>query len=105
MLKNILIQYKLASYIKLKVISLTVIKLYFKDNEFVEESKMQLTGTEQAVLEINTETKHAQLEFKGDVTFIGKKVAERQSLSICKSGFLLQSGERIGNGCNLTISS
>ena len=82
---------------------MTVIKLYFKDNEFEEETVMQATGTEQAVLEINTETKQAQLEFKGVITFVSKKVAERQSLSICKSGFLLQSGERVGIGCNLII--
>ena len=81
-----------------------MIKLYFNDNEFVEETEMQVTGTEQAVLEINTETKQANLTFK-EITFVGKKVAERQSLSICKSGFLLQSGERIGIGSDLSISS
>ena len=105
MLKNILIQQRFPTYNKLKVTELTIIKLYFKDDEFVEKTEMQITGNELAVLEINTETNQAQLEFTDEITFVGKKVAERQSLSICKSGFLLQSGERIGIGCALTISS
>lgn len=83
---------------------------YFNDDKLARKldyvhDYWQVTGTEQAVLEINSVMKQAQLMFKEEITFVGKEVAERQSLSICKSGFLLQSGERIGIGCDLTISS
>ena len=84
---------------------MTIIKLFFKDTEFLEEKKLLLPETELAILEINTETKEATLDFKPEIHFVDKKVAERQAQSICRTGFLLDSGERIGSGCNLIISS
>lgn len=84
---------------------MTIIKLFFKDTEFMEEKKLMLPDTELAILEINTETKESILTFKPEIQFVDKKVAERQAQSICKTGFLLNNGERIGSGCNLKMSS
>jgi len=81
-----------------------VIKLFYKDKEYIEERKLQLPGSEQAILVIKQDEKIAELIFTPEITFVDRKVAERQAQSICKSGFLLESGERIGIGCTLVVS-
>ena len=57
---------------------MTIIKLFFKDTEFLEEKKLTMPDTELAILEINTETRESTLTFKPENSFFDKKVAERQ---------------------------
>ena len=84
---------------------MSIVKLYFKETEFVEEKNLKIPGSEVAFLGINTDKKEALLTFKPECTFVNKKIAERQAQAICKTGFLLENGERIGSGCNLVITS
>ena len=87
------------------VIKVSLIKLYFKETVFVEEKNLQMPGSEVASLEINTEKKEAILTYKPECNFVDKKIAERQAQAICRAGFLMDSGERIGTGCKLTLTS
>ena len=80
------------------------IKLFFKDKEFLEEKKFQFSGSELAILEIRHEENVAELTFTSEINLIDRKIAERQAQSICKTGFLLESGERVGSGCTLVIA-
>lgn len=83
---------------------MSVIKLLYKDKIFVEPEKNDAAGAI-AVLELNDETKNAILTFTPETSLIDRRTSERQAKGICKSGFLLQGGQRIGMGCNLEISS
>ncbi len=83
---------------------MSVTKLLYKDKIFVEPEKNDTTGAI-AVLELNDETKKAILTFTPETTLIDRRTSQRQAQGICKSGFLLNGGKRIGIGCNLEISS
>jgi hypothetical protein len=72
------------------------VKLYFVDKEFRE-----LGGNEEAVLEINDSTKTAILTFAEGTSLIAQRTAGRQARGICKSGFLLKAGYRVGKLCDL----
>ena len=78
--------------------------LFFINSMFVE-SKYNVVGGEQALLELDIEKKIAMLSFMQDTNLIVKKTAERLAHNICKSGFLLESGERIGTGYILQIKA
>ena len=84
---------------------MSIIKLYFKETEFIEEKNLQIPESEIAFLEINADKKEALLTYKPECKFVDKIIAERQAQAICKTGFLLENGERIGSGCNLVITS
>ena len=81
-----------------------VIKLCFKDSKFVEEKNLNIPDSEFANLDINTDKKEGVLYFKLECSFIDKKIAERPAQGICKCGFFLESGERIGTGYKLIIA-
>lgn len=83
---------------------MSIITLLFEGKEFIEEKKMKLPGNETGFLKINTETREAILTLKSEITLIDKTVAKRLANSICRSGFLLDSGERIGIGSILSIT-
>ena len=81
---------------------MTIVELFYKDKEFIEPKKLVLGG-ESAKLEFDKDKIHAVLSFSPTINIIDKKIAERLAQSICKSGFLLESGERIGIGYTLEI--
>jgi hypothetical protein len=71
-------------------------KLYYVDGEFTE-----LGGNEQAILEINEATKTARLTFLEGSSLITQRTAGRVARGICKSGYLLNAGYRVGIKCDL----
>lgn len=77
-----------------------VIKLFFKDEAFVESSEF---GGETAVLELDEERKKAKLLFVPNTSMIDRRKAERSAQSICKIGHVLPTGKRVGVGYNLDI--
>ena len=81
-----------------------VTKLLYKEKIFVEPEKNDTTGAI-AVLELNDETKKAILTFTPETGLIDRRTSQRQAQGICKSGFLLQGGQRVGIGCALEVSS
>ncbi|MFX1286771.1 MAG: hypothetical protein ACFFB5_24245 [Promethearchaeota archaeon] len=72
------------------------VKLYYVDGEFRE-----LGGNEDAVLEINEATKTATLSFSEGTSLISQRIASRQARGICKAGFMLKEGWRVGKLCDL----
>ena len=73
-----------------------IVKLYYVDGEFRE-----LGGNEDALLEINESTKTATLSFTEGTGLVTQRTAGRQARSICKSGFMLKEGFRVGKLCDL----
>ena len=73
-----------------------VVKLYYVEGEF-----MEMGGKEEAVLEIDEGTQVATLSFAEGSSLITQRTAGRQARGICKSGFLLKAGFRIGLNCDL----
>ncbi|UCE14556.1 MAG: hypothetical protein JSV04_05095 [Candidatus Heimdallarchaeota archaeon] len=73
-----------------------VYKLYYVDGEFRE-----LGGNEEAVLEINEAQKSAILSFAEGTSLITQRTAGRQARGICKAGFMLKEGWRVGKECTL----
>ncbi|MHA2250953.1 MAG: hypothetical protein ACXAD7_11360 [Candidatus Kariarchaeaceae archaeon] len=78
--------------------------MYYIDGEFVEKQARSIDKAE-AFVEITGEglsgvTKLTYVEGAG---LILRRTASRQAESICKSGFLLASGERVGVGTRLEI--
>ena len=82
---------------------MVVTQLYFAEKEFLE-SLRNVVSDEKAVLELDDEQNKAKLRFIPTTSIVDKKIAERLALSICRSGFLLQNGERIGTGFDLDIA-
>ncbi|UCG04255.1 MAG: hypothetical protein JSW11_09770 [Candidatus Heimdallarchaeota archaeon] len=72
------------------------VKLYYIDGEFGE-----LGGNEDAVLEIDEGTRVATLSFAEGTSLIAQRTAGRQARGICKAGFLLKAGYRVGQNCDL----
>ena len=72
-------------------------KLYYVNGEFSE-----LGGNEDAMLEINEATKTATLTFSAGSGLITQRTAGRQARGICKSGFMVKAGYRIGIKCDLS---
>jgi hypothetical protein len=70
--------------------------LYYVDGEFTE-----LGGSEQATLEINESAKTAVLKFVEGSSLITQRTAGRQARGICKAGFAVKAGYRIGIKCDL----
>ncbi|MHA1975421.1 MAG: hypothetical protein ACW98F_09620 [Candidatus Hodarchaeales archaeon] len=74
-----------------------MVRLIFKNRTFSE-------GREEsgdAVLILDEVTQSGKLEYSPDVGLVMRRTARRQAESICKSGFLLRSGKRIGLGFKL----
>jgi hypothetical protein len=70
--------------------------LYYVDGEFSE-----VGGNEQAVLEINEATKTARLIFMEGSSLITQRTAGRVARGICKAGYLVKAGFRVGIKCDL----
>ncbi|MFW9904982.1 MAG: hypothetical protein ACFFFH_11660 [Candidatus Thorarchaeota archaeon] len=73
-----------------------VINLYYVDGEFGE-----MGGNEEAMLEIDDGAKVATLTFGEGSGLITQRTAGRQARGICKSGYLLKAGYRVGQNCDL----
>lgn len=74
-----------------------MVRLIFKNRTFSE-------GREEsgdAVLILDEATQTGKLEYSPDVGLVMRRTARRQAESICKSGFLLGSGKRLGIGFKL----
>ena len=74
-----------------------MVRIVFKNGSFSE-------GREEAgdaVLILDEATESAKLEFSPGTGLILRRTARRQAESICKSGFLLSNGKRIGLGFKL----
>lgn len=72
------------------------VKLYYVDGEFAE-----LGGNEEAVLDIDEGSRTATLTFVEGSGLIAQRTAGRQARGICKAGFLLKAGYRVGKNCDL----
>jgi len=77
------------------------VTLNYIDGQFVEINQ----GTILASLEFipSGSSGKAKLTFTSEAGLIARRTASRQAESICKSGFLLKSGERIGLGMTLEV--
>ncbi|MCY3413548.1 MAG: hypothetical protein INQ03_18040 [Candidatus Heimdallarchaeota archaeon] len=69
-----------------------------KASSFLEGNKSEAS----AHLEIN-EQGIAKLTFSADAGLIIRRTASRQAESVCKSGFLLTTGKRVGTGAKLEV--
>ncbi|MHA1973030.1 MAG: hypothetical protein ACTSW1_08560 [Candidatus Hodarchaeales archaeon] len=74
-----------------------IIKLYFVEGEFTEKG-----GNEDAILEIDEANRKATLTFMEGTGLIAQRTAGRQARGICKAGFQLSAGYRVGLNCVLT---
>ena len=74
-----------------------MVRLVFKNRKFTEGRE----ETGEAVLIIDEATQTAKLEYSIDAGLILRRTARRQAESICKSGYLLANGKRIGSGYSL----
>ncbi|MHA1945076.1 MAG: hypothetical protein ACXAC6_05370 [Candidatus Hodarchaeales archaeon] len=73
-----------------------MVRLIFKDRNFSEGREQ----TGDAVLILDEATSTGKLEYSS-TSLILRRTARRQAESICKSGFLLSNGKRIGIGFKL----
>ena len=83
----------------------TTVKLIYRDKIFAEPKNDEDTVGAIAVLDINPSTHVATLTYTPDAGLIDKRTSQRQAQSICKTGFQLESGKRVGTGCELQVSS
>ncbi|MFW9927984.1 MAG: hypothetical protein ACFFD1_01175 [Candidatus Thorarchaeota archaeon] len=72
-------------------------KLIFKDKLFIEGEAADST----AVLTIDESNLKATLSYSSTANLVDRRTALRQAQSICKTGFLLSDGKRIGKDCKL----
>ncbi|MFQ5978259.1 MAG: hypothetical protein ACXAB4_06585 [Candidatus Hodarchaeales archaeon] len=75
-----------------------MVRLTFTDTGFVED-KAEGTG----YLDLDESNQSAVLSFTPEAGLVVKRMAQRQARSICKTGFQLRSGSRIGAGCVLEV--
>lgn len=74
-----------------------MVRLVFKNGTFSE-------GREEsgdAVLILDEVTQTGKLEYSGNMGLVVRRTARRQAESICKSGFLLGTGKRVGENFKL----
>jgi hypothetical protein len=74
-----------------------MVRLVFKNRQFSEGRE----ESGEAVLILDEATQTAKLECSPDTGLVIRRTARRQAESICKSGFLLATGKRIGSGYTL----
>ena len=79
------------------------IKLSFNNLEklFVERNVKMGKEETNAILTKDQVNNKAKIIFKSEVSIIDKRTAERQATSICRTGFLMHDGRRVGIGCSL----
>ena len=78
-------------------LNMTVIKLFYSDEEFIENLEPGKTN-EKAVLELDDVKKTATLLFVPTASMVDRKIAQRQAQSICRIGYVLKSGVRVAVG-------
>lgn len=81
-----------------------VIKLIYKDKVFTEAMGESAADSATAVLAIDETNGKALLTFSPEANLVERRTAQRQANSICKTGYLLSSGERVGGECMLDIA-
>ena len=74
-----------------------MVRLVFKSNAFTEGRE----ESGEAVLNLDEVTQTGKLEYSPEIGLILRRTARRQAESICKSGFLLATGKRVGAGFTL----
>ncbi|MFX0015669.1 MAG: hypothetical protein ACFFB2_12105 [Promethearchaeota archaeon] len=74
-----------------------MVRLVFKNKSFTEGRE----ETGDAVLILDEATQTGKLEYSPEAGLIMRRTARRQAESICRSGFLLATGKRIGAGFTL----
>ena len=79
-----------------------IIKLYYTDRIFVD-SLQKVVKQEQAMLELNEEQMKAKLLFLPTISLVDKRTAERLAQNICKFGFVVENGSKVGVGYSLEI--
>lgn len=83
---------------------MAVVKLFYREEKFIERLEPGMTG-EKGVLVLDDERKTATMYFVPTATLVEKRTAERLAQNICKVGFVLKNGVRIGVGNILEIKS
>ncbi|MFW9995756.1 MAG: hypothetical protein ACFFD4_27200 [Candidatus Odinarchaeota archaeon] len=76
-----------------------MVRLTYKDKNFIEGA-----AEGEAYLDIDEEKGVATLSFAPSASLITKRTAGRQARGICKTGFQLKNGHRVGVNCNLQES-
>ncbi|MFW9997142.1 MAG: hypothetical protein ACFFD4_34175, partial [Candidatus Odinarchaeota archaeon] len=81
----------------------TIVKIYFDADarDFTEHSPK--SGAE-AVLELDVANNRATLSFTADAGLVTRRTAERQARGICKTGFQMSNGARVGILFDLRIA-
>ncbi len=74
-----------------------MVRLIFKNRNFSEGRE----ETGDALLILDEATSTGKLEYSPGTGLVLRRTARRQAESICKSGFLLSNGKRIGLGFKL----
>ncbi len=74
-----------------------MVRLVFKNRTFSEGRE----ENGEAVLILDEATQSGKIEYSPDAGLIIRRTARRQAESICRSGFLLATGKRIGQGFTL----
>ncbi|MHA2294598.1 MAG: hypothetical protein ACXADA_01205 [Candidatus Hodarchaeales archaeon] len=75
-----------------------MVKLVYKDKNFIEGA-----SEGEAFLDIDDDKGVAMLSFSPSASLITKRTAGRQARGICKTGFLLKNGKRVGGNCELRV--
>ncbi|MFX0093244.1 MAG: hypothetical protein ACFFBD_15925 [Candidatus Hodarchaeota archaeon] len=81
-----------------------VIKLNFdtQTGDFIEGSPKGEIG---AILEIDRANRRASLTFAESTSLIGRRTAERQARGICRTGFQLKNGARVGTDFDMRVDT
>ncbi|MHA1989904.1 MAG: hypothetical protein ACW981_04055 [Candidatus Hodarchaeales archaeon] len=80
------------------------INLVYKEGNFHESKGAIKVGDYASFLSVDETEGKTTLIYSRNVSLVDKRTALRQANSICRSGFLLGNGRRIGMGCELVES-
>ncbi len=75
-----------------------LVRITFVETGFVEDK-----AEGEAYLDLDEQSQIATLSFAPDAGLVTKRMAGRQARGICKTGFQLRNGARIGVGFNLEV--
>ncbi len=75
-----------------------LVKLYFVDMRFTENTTSEDI---KATLILDETNKVAKLEFTADANLVVRRAARRQAENICRSGWTLSNGMKVGRGFEL----
>ncbi|MFW9856696.1 MAG: hypothetical protein ACFFFG_16715 [Candidatus Thorarchaeota archaeon] len=80
-------------------VSSAVVKLYYNH---ASQAFSERGSKDEAVLEIDEANQMARLIFSESSGLILQRTASRQARGICRTGFLLSDGKRVGQNCSLS---